>query len=59
MNKRQEGYYWVNYKGNFIIAHYWLDEDSWTINFCNDLFADSDFEHINEVRIKQPAELPD
>jgi hypothetical protein len=62
---RQEGYYWVKYKGEFKIAKYSIFKLYETIKshwfVCCDptLLQDSDFEHINEVRIKQPGELPD
>jgi len=57
---RQEGYYWVKRKGEFIIGHY----DSripnpWGLFGYTSSFKDSDFEHINEIRIKEPGELPD
>ena len=55
---RQEGYYWVTFKGIIQIAYYkstgiWLRIDSLLY------YEDSDLEHINENRIKQPGELPD
>ena len=55
---RQEGYYWVKYKGYYIIGEY-LTSEIWIIPGKYDEFQDSDFEHINEVRIKEPGELPD
>lgn len=59
---RQEGYYWVKYKGQFLIALYvinYLKYSWWCLPGENNSYQDSDFEHINEVRIKQPGELPD
>lgn len=60
---RQEGYYWVKYKGKFEIAEFImegaLDTAFWCRTFDEDTYNDSDFEHINEVRIKEPGELPD
>lgn len=55
---RQEGYYWVTFKGIIQIAYYkstgiWLRIDN--LHY----YKDSDFEHINENRIKQPGELPE
>lgn len=55
---RQEGYYWVKYKGYYIIGEY-LTSEVWIIPGKFEEFEDSDFEHINEVRIKEPGELPD
>jgi hypothetical protein len=54
---RQEGYYWVKYITSYQIA-YW-DNHSWYVIGNEDIWQDSDFEHINEVRIKEPGELPD
>lgn len=62
---RQEGYYWVKYKGEFKIAKYSIFKLYKTIKpywfVCCDptYLQDSDFEHINETRIKHPGELPD
>lgn len=68
---RQEGYYWVKkyntvtvkYKHEIAlfvvnekldgISSYWMMIDS------EETFYDEHFEHINEVRIKFPGELPD
>lgn len=59
---RQEGYYWVK-RFNHIkheIAYYWPGiPNPWTLNGYTTHFTKSDFEHINEVRIKEPGELPD
>ncbi len=54
--ERQEGYYWVKQDG-FMIAEYkygsfWLTMDEVEYN-------ETDFEFINENRIKQPGELPE
>ena len=57
---RQEGYYWVKFRGVFIIAYYNINiPNPWNIIGYTSFFKDSDFEHINEVRIKKPGELPD
>ena len=58
---RQEGYYWVKIKGNLKheIAFYNADIREWLLTGISVLGKDSDFEHINEVRIKEPGELPD
>jgi hypothetical protein len=58
---RQEGYYWVKYKRRHIIAEYYTKNNSkyWLLTYNEKLYQDSDFEHINEVRIKFPGELPD
>jgi hypothetical protein len=56
---RQEGYYWV--KGIWSTKHtiaYW-DGNIWLTIDSTLVRKDSDFEHINEVRIKEPGELPD
>jgi hypothetical protein len=57
---RQEGYYWVKYISGIITIGYWNTECNFWNTLGNDeSWEDSDFEHINEVRIKQPGELPD
>lgn len=57
---RQEGYYWVKPEGISFIIAYWDDEKlCWFLCGTENTFQDSDFEHINEVRIKFPGELPD
>ena len=62
---RQEGYYWVKYFHKFEIA-WWKHNIKlsginkyWLMIGSEVEFEDSDFEHINEVRIKMPGELPD
>jgi len=62
--KRQEGYYWVKSKhGAFFIALWEVDNLSgdgvWRLAGNNYVYHDVDFQHINEVRIKQPGELPE
>lgn len=56
---RQEGYYWVKYDGIFTIAKYFNEVEEWRIVGIRTVKTDEDFEHINEVRIKQPGEFPD
>jgi hypothetical protein len=61
---RQEGYYWVKYDGDFIIAYCYrcgMGYNVWNILNKPDeeIIIDSDLDYINEVRIKQPDELPD
>lgn len=58
---RQEGYYWVKYKTGYQIAYYgkYFDKMAWFCTADEEIYFDSDFEHINEVRIKEPGELPD
>ena len=55
--ERQEGYYWVKYDDKFEIA-YW-NCIKWYMIESPYSYEDSDFEHINENRIKAPGELPD
>jgi hypothetical protein len=62
--KRQEGYYWVKAKHiGFVIALWEVDnlssDGAWMLAGKEYVFHDVDFEHINEVRIKQPGELPE
>lgn len=62
--ERQEGYYWVKTKHTGFIIAFW-EEDKlsgdgvWMLAGKEYVFHDEDFEHINEVRIKQPGELPE
>jgi hypothetical protein len=56
---RHEGYYWVNYLGEFRVA-YWCDlTEKWYLTDSTYSYDDGDFDHINEVRIKYPGEIPD
>ncbi len=47
---REEGYYWVKYRGNWIVAecpfgtYWWIPGDDYQLN-------DSDFEEIDEKRL--------
>lgn len=62
---RQEGYYWVKYNDEYIIAYCYIcgmGYPVWTSNkFLDgyDVVRDSNLQHINENRIKEPGELPD
>ena len=60
---RQEGYYWVKRfdRKKHEIAFYTVIHGSpiWSLLSDDFLFDDTNFEHINEVRIKEPGELPD
>ena len=61
---RQEGYYWVKFKPTIeeTFVHQvaqWYNNKKWLVTGFNGVYQDSDFEHINEVRIKEPGELPD
>lgn len=61
---RQEGYYYVKYGNQFEIAKFEKHQKISGISTCwyicgiENCFYDEDFEHINEVRIKMPGELP-
>lgn len=66
MIDRQEGYYWVKLDGLFEIAKFEKCLDlqgnyvwNWYIIAAEYPLYDEDFEHINEVRIKFPGEIPD
>ena len=57
---RQEGLYWVTYPSGLIRPAYYNGfSEIWDILGNNAEFKDTDFEHINEHRIKKPGELPD
>lgn len=57
---RQEGYYWVKQVGLKHEVAYWNPKlTEWDLVGEPFPSQDSDFEHINEVRIKEPGELPD
>lgn len=61
---RQEGYYWVKFGGEYIIGYSYRCGMGYMVwNIFNqpdeEIIRDSDLEHINETRIKQPGELPD
>lgn len=57
---RLEGYYWVKYYDRYYIAYYYICENTgmWELPLNSEVLEDSDFEHINENRIKFPGELP-
>lgn len=65
--ERLEGYYWVKRinKPTHEIAWYQINQKmsgisaSWYLINDEKCYLDEDFDHINEVRIKQPGELPD
>lgn len=57
---RQEGYYWVKQSDIKHEVGYWNSKlKHWDLTGDSTIYQDSDFEHINEVRIKFPGELPD
>jgi len=62
---RLEGFYWVKYEGDFQIAKFEIHQKMsgvsayWYLCGLENCLYDEDFEHINEVRIKMPGELPD
>lgn len=56
---RQEGYYWIKYLKEFRISYWCEFTCTWYLTNSTNTYNDSDFEHINEVRIKYPGELPD
>jgi len=62
---RQEGYYWVKLGDRHIIAFYEARQKlsgisyNWYTPGEPESLTDSDFEHINEIRIKEPGELPE
>ena len=62
---RQEGFYWIKWEDTYQIAKYEIHQKpsgvsySWYLCGVEGSLEDSDFQHINEVRIKQPGELPD
>ncbi len=58
---RLEGYYWVKYKNEYLIAK-WLCASQkcvWVIGGNINPDNDKYIKHINENRIKEPGELPD
>lgn len=62
--ERQEGYYWIKYDGDYMIGYCYKCGMGYMVwNILNQLdeviIRDSDLDHINENRIKQPGELPD
>jgi hypothetical protein len=62
---RLEGYYWVKYNGHFEITFFKVNQKLTGISYTwyridsENCYLDNDFDHINEVRIKYPGELPD
>lgn len=58
--ERQEGYYWVKFNNKFQIA-YWPNNrwKKWLFIYSEKGYIDKELQHINEVRIKEPGELPD
>lgn len=58
MNKKREaGYYWVKFDGEWDIAYYLPSYDIW-LSVGNDTdYKERQFEEINETRIKNPDEV--
>lgn len=58
---RQEGYYWVKKypTSKHEIAIWNSKYMCWELTGNCAMYSDKDFNHINEVRIKEPGELPD
>lgn len=64
---RQEGYYWVKIPNKIKHELAWFQinqkmsgtSTSWYLIGDEKTYLDSDFEHINENRIKSPGELPE
>lgn len=52
--KRETGYYWVKYSGEWCAAYY--DGAYWSLQKWLIDFKDSDFTEINETRILNPDE---
>lgn len=63
LNKRgrEEGYYWVKYKNEYLIAKWLCNAQRcvWVIGGNINPDNEKYIEHINENRIKKPEELPD
>lgn len=57
---RQEGYYWCNNGGYWIMCRYFSKVGKWSQyggdNFGRVEYSDSDFSEINETRILSPDE---
>jgi hypothetical protein len=63
---RQEGYYWVKKRNKtkhevakWVHDTFFKDNGYWTLIYDEGDYEDGYFEHINEVRIKEPGELPE
>lgn len=60
--ERKEGYYWVNFRGEFLVA-LWMPSHSrlglWYLHGSSIGFRDEDFKFIDKNRIKQPGKMPD
>lgn len=56
--KRETGYYWVKYDGQWKIVFYNSDgyNSNFTFHGTSNIFTDLDFEEIHETRIKSPDE---
>jgi hypothetical protein len=65
--ERQEGYYWVKIvnRDKHEIVYFQINQKmsristSWYLVGDERCYFESDFEHINENKIKEPGELPD
>lgn len=51
--KREEGFYWVKWVGDWIVAQWVCTEDvgCWRTTFSNELLEDVDFDEIAEERL--------
>jgi len=56
---RQEGYCWVKELGYSKHEIGYWNGTYWSLMEESEIYQNSDFEHINENRIKEPGELPE
>lgn len=50
--KRKSGYYWVKYKGFWLIAEYSAILDKWWLTSVEESFSENEFEEITEKQIE-------
>lgn len=58
--KREEGFYWVKWVGDWIVAQWVCTEDvgCWRTTISYELLEDNDFEVIDTLKIKTPENKP-
>lgn len=49
--KRDDGFYWVKYCGNWIVAEWWLGFGNWSIPGSEDSILEKELDEIDERRI--------
>ena len=53
---REDGFYWVKYCGNWVVAEWWLGFGNWSISGSEDSVLDRELDQIDERLIVREVE---